>query len=186
VLPESVEFDIDLRPGSDRQSYLDSLNTALQPLGVSAQPNTGRLSASLLAMEGLIAILSTMLIAVAGLGVLNTVVLDTRERVHDLGIFKALGMSPRQAIAAILTSVTVAGVLGDAVGMPIGAALHHAVLPAMGHAAGARIPSADITVYHLPVLAPLALGGLVIAIARALLPAGWAARTRTAAALRTE
>lgn len=186
VLPESVEFDIDLAPGTDVQGYLDSLNSALQPLGIAAQPNTGRLSAGLLAMEGLIAILSAILIAVAGLGVLNTVVLDTRERVHDFGIFKALGMSPRQTITAVLTSVTVVGVLGDAIGVPIGAALHHAVLPAMGHAAGARIPAADITVYHLPVLAPLALGGLVIAVAGALLPAGWAARTRTAVALRTE
>lgn len=35
-------------------------------------------------------------------------------------------------------------------------------------------------------LLPLALGGLLIATAGALLPAGWAARTRTATALRTE
>jgi putative ABC transport system permease protein len=27
------------------------------------------------------------------LGVLNTVVLQTRERVHDLGVFKAVGMT---------------------------------------------------------------------------------------------
>ena len=32
-----------------------------------------------------------MLVSVAGLGVLNSVVLDTRERVHDLGVCKALG-----------------------------------------------------------------------------------------------
>ncbi|MCW2918807.1 MAG: transporter permease, partial [Actinomycetia bacterium] len=54
------------------------------------------------------------------------------------------------------------------------------------HAAGTKIPAADIAVYHLPVLVPLVLGGLVIATAGALLPAGWAARTRTATALRTE
>jgi putative ABC transport system permease protein len=36
------------------------------------------------------------------------------------------------------------------------------------------------------VLLPLAFGGLVIAIAGALLPAGWAARTSTTKALRTE
>jgi len=35
-------------------------------------------------------------------------------------------------------------------------------------------------------LAVLALGGLVLAVAGALLPAGWAASTRTATALRTE
>jgi putative ABC transport system permease protein len=41
-------------------------------------------------------------------------------------------------------------------------------------------------VYGPATLVPLTLGGLVIALLGALLPAGWAARTRTAVALRTE
>jgi putative ABC transport system permease protein len=45
---------------------------------------------------------------------------------------------------------------------------------------------ADLAVYHLPVLVPLVLGGLVLATAGALVPAGWAAKARTATALRTE
>jgi putative ABC transport system permease protein len=32
---------------------------------------------------------------VAALGVLNSVVMATRQRVHDLGVFKAVGMTPR-------------------------------------------------------------------------------------------
>jgi putative ABC transport system permease protein len=137
-------------------------------------------------MDTLAAMLTVMLLAVAGLGVLNTVVLDTHERIHDFGVFKALGMSPKQTIAMVLTSVAGIGLFAGAIGVPIGITLHDYVLPAMGRAAGTRIPAADIAVYHLPVLVPLALGGLVIAIAGALLPAGWAARTRTATSLRTE
>jgi putative ABC transport system permease protein len=137
-------------------------------------------------MDSLAATLTLMLVTVAGLGVLNTVVLDTRDRVHDLGVFKALGMSPKQMIAMVITSVAGIGLLAGVVGVPIGIVLHHLVLPAMGQAAGTRIPAADIAVYHLPVLLPLALGGLVIAVVGALLPAGWAARTGTATALRTE
>jgi len=56
----------------------------------------------------------------------------------------------------------------------------------MGRAAGTGIPQVDTDVYHLRILIPLALGGLVIALAGALLPAGWAARTSTTRALRTE
>ena len=38
-----------------------------------------------------------MMVAVAaGLGVLNTVLMTTRDRVHDLGMFKSLGMRPGQ------------------------------------------------------------------------------------------
>ena len=130
--------------------------------------------------------LTLLLVAVAGLGILNTVVLDTRERVHDLGVFKTLGMSPRQTVSMVLTAVALIGLLAGAIGVPIGIALHDYVLPAMGHAAGTTIPAVDMAAYTLPMLITLILGGPVIATAGALLPAGWAATTRTATALRTE
>ena len=41
----------------------------------------------LIAVVTLIALLTILLVVVAGLGVLNTVVLQLRERVHDLGVF---------------------------------------------------------------------------------------------------
>ncbi|MEV6837264.1 ABC transporter permease [Streptomyces sp. NPDC051133] len=127
-----------------------------------------------------------MLAAVAGLGVLNTVVLDTRERVHDLGVMKAVGMTPRQVLTMVITSVAAVGLLAGAAGVPLGVALHHHVTPLMGHAVGMTLPASVVAVYHRPALALLSLGGLVIAVAGALLPAGWAARAGTATALRTE
>lgn len=42
-------------------------------------------------LTALIALLTLLLAVVAGLGVLNTVLLHARERVHDLGVFKAVG-----------------------------------------------------------------------------------------------
>ncbi|WP_435852445.1 ABC transporter permease [Streptomyces sparsogenes] len=127
-----------------------------------------------------------MLVAVAGLGVLNAIVLDTRERVHDLGVHKALGMTPRQTVTMVLASVVVVGLAGGALGVPAGLALHKAILPAMGHSAGLTLPTSALDVYTPPELLLLGLGGLLIAVTGALLPAGWAARTRTATALRTE
>jgi putative ABC transport system permease protein len=186
ILPQLVQFNIDLVPGTSRQSYLDSLDAALLPYGVTAQPNSAQVSSMLISMDTLAAMLTLMLVAVAGLGVLNTVVLDTRERIHDFGVFKALGMSPKQTIAMVITSVAGIGLLAGTIGVPIGIVLHDAVVPVMGQAAGTTIPGDDIAIYHLPVLVPLLLGGLVIATAGALLPAGWAARTRIATALRTE
>jgi putative ABC transport system permease protein len=44
----------------------------------------------------------------------------------------------------------------------------------------------DISIYHPLLLLPLLLGGLVIALAGAIVPAGWAAKTTTATALRAE
>ncbi|MEV0092194.1 FtsX-like permease family protein [Streptomyces sp. NPDC050738] len=186
---KASQFNIDLTSGTNVTKYLSGLNTALEGSG-SAAASTAELfdssSSVILIMEALIATLTLLLVAVAVLGVLNTVVLDTRERVHDLGVFKALGMSPRQTVAMVLTSVSATGLLAGLVGVPVGMAVHGWITPQMGHGVGTNIPSADIDVYDARLLAVLALGGLVIAAAGALLPAGWAARTGTANALRTE
>lgn len=186
VLPESVDFHVDLDPGVAAKSYVDKLNTALAPLGGAADVNVAEISGTVVAMDTLAATLTVMLVVVAGMGVLNTVVLDTRERVHDIGVFKALGMAPRQTVTMVLTSVAGTGLLAGVLGVPLGVLVHHLVLPAMGRAAGTGLPPSYIAVYAPPMVAPLMLGGLVIAVAGALLPAGWAARTRTATALRTE
>jgi putative ABC transport system permease protein len=53
-------------------------------------------------------------------------------------------------------------------------------------AAQTGIPRAFLNVYRPAELVLLALAGLVIAVAGALAPAGWAAKTRTAFALRAE
>jgi len=134
----------------------------------------------------LVALLTTLLIVVAGLGVLNTVVLQLRERVHDLGVFKSVGMTPRQAIAMVICSVSAVGLVAGIIAVPAGVFVHHGVLPVMGHAANSDLPSSVISVYPLWEIVVLALAGLVIAVVGALGPAGWAARTRTAFALRAE
>jgi putative ABC transport system permease protein len=181
-----VAYHIQIQPGTNVKSYVDSLNATLRPLNAEAEVNTGEISSIVVAMDTLTGTLTLLLVAVAGLGVLNTVVLDTRERVHDLGVFKALGMSPRQTVTMVLTSVGLTGLVAGLIGVPAGIAVHDWILPAMGRAAGTGVPAVDLDVYHLPVLVPLLFGGLAIAIVGALLPAGWAARTRTARALRTE
>jgi uncharacterized protein len=47
--------------------------------------------------------LPVMLVTAARFGILNAVMLDVRDRVHDIGIQKALGMTPRQTLTAVLT-----------------------------------------------------------------------------------
>ncbi|MER5274907.1 FtsX-like permease family protein [Streptomyces sp. NPDC002809] len=173
--------------GTDVPGYVDALNKELAPLGATAR--AGGLDAGgdmVVTLNALSAFLTLMLVAVAALGVLNGVLLDTRERIRELGVHKALGMTPRQTIAMVLTSVVVTGLAAGALGVPLGVALHGWVMPAMGDSVGLRLPDSVLAVYHGAQLFPLVLGGLFIATLGALLPAGWAARTRTATALRTE
>jgi putative ABC transport system permease protein len=85
-------------------------------------------------------------------------------------VFKAIGMTPRQTLAMI----------------PAGVYLHHGVVPVMVHAANSGYPPSLISVYAPWEFVLLAFAGLVIAVGGALGPAAWAARTRTAFALRAE
>lgn len=172
--------------GTDVGGYIEALNERLEPLGITARGRESNESEMVVVIDALTAILTLMLVTVAGLGVLNGVVLDTHERVRDLGIHKALGMTPRQIVGMVITSVVLSGLVGGALGAPAGMALHAAVLPAMGHSAGLELPESVVGVYDVPDVLMLGLGGVLIAVLGALLPAGWAARTRTVTALRTE
>jgi putative ABC transport system permease protein len=178
------QYDVALTPGTSAQAYANAVGAKLgQNYNVSANVSS---SQQFYVIIGLIATLTLLLVAVAGLGVLNTVVLQTRERVHDLGVFKAIGMTPRQTVAMVVCSVAGIGLVAGLIAIPAGIALHHYVLPVMGNAAQTAVPASVLNVYHPAEIVLLAVSGLLIAVAGALLPAGWAARTRTAFALRAE
>ncbi len=178
------QFDVGLRPGTSASGYANSVSRRLGP-DYAVELNA-RGPAVVDAMIGLIGTLALLLAAVAALGVLNTVVLNTRERVHDLGVFKAVGMTPRQTIAMAIAWVAGIGLIAGVIAVPLGIALHDEILPAMAGSVGLRLPASFLNVYGGSELTVLALVGVLIAIAGAIAPAAWAAKIRTATALHTE
>jgi putative ABC transport system permease protein len=177
------QFDVSLKPGVNADDYAASLGNVLTGYGVNDFNGGGK---QLIAVVTLVAMLTLLIAIVAGLGVLNTVALQIREKSHDIGIFKALGMTPRQTLTMVVCSVGITGLVAGIIAVPLGIALHHNVLPAMASAANSGLPGSVVSVFSLPEMIILALAGLVIAVAGALIPAGWAANSRTATALRTE
>jgi putative ABC transport system permease protein len=137
------QYDMGLRPGVNAQGYANAVAAKLGQNYSAAVPDDPLLNP----LSGLIAILTLPLAAVAGLGVLNTVVLMTRERVHDLGVFKAVGMTPRQTIAMVATTVAATGLIAGLIAGPAGIALQRAILPIMGNGAQTAIPAAIYNVY---------------------------------------
>jgi putative ABC transport system permease protein len=187
LTPHIDQYNVELASNVSGPDWSTSAAAALTPLNASVQPNTGGgKNIVVITMGALVATLTLMMIAVAALGVLSMVVQDTRERVHDLGILKALGMTPKQTIAMVLTSVTLTGLIAGLIGVPLGVAVEKATLNPMGNAIGRHLPPSVTHTYTAGLLIPLLAGGIVIALLGALLPAGWAARSRTATALRTE
>ena len=177
------EYDVALRPGTSPQGYANAVSAVL---GRSYSASVVHASGQFAAVLTLVAMLTALIMMVAGLGVANTVALQIRERAHDIGVFKAIGMTPRQTLVMIVCSVAATGLAAGLVAVPAGVSLHHAVVPVMAHAANSGYPPSLMSVYAAWQLAVLALAGLVVAAAGALGPAGWAARARTASALRAE
>jgi putative ABC transport system permease protein len=181
--PGLDQYDVGLKPGVTASSYVGALNHALGNGYYASGPQGGQFY---LIADSLIAMLTLMMAAVAGLGVLNTVLLGTRDRVHDLGVFKAVGMTPRQTIAMVLCWVVAPALVAAVIAIPVGMVLHSATADAMARAAYTGLPASFQAVYRPAEIVLLALSGLVIAGVGALLPASWAARARTATALRAE
>jgi putative ABC transport system permease protein len=177
------QYDIGLKPGVSASTYASSLNSALGAGLGAGTPGGGQFFT---VASTLIGMLTLMIVVVAGLGVLNTVLLSTRERTHDLGVFKALGMTPRELTAMVVCWVAAPALVAALIAAPVGSILHVITLRAMANAAGTAIPASFTHVLSPLDLILLALSGLVIAAAGALLPGTWAARSRTATALRTE
>jgi putative ABC transport system permease protein len=187
LTPHIDQFNVELASNVNGADWSTSAAAALTPLNASVQPTSdGGKNIVVITMGALVATLTLMLMAVAALGVLSMVVQDTRERAHDLGIFKALGMTPKQTIAMVLTSVSLTGLAAGLIGVPLGVAVEKATLTPMGNAIGRHLPPSVTHTYTAGLLILLLASGIVIALLGALLPAFWAARSRTATALRTE
>jgi putative ABC transport system permease protein len=179
-------FEVGLTDGTDPHAYVEALSPAVGRAVLPEVTTDTTDSQTINIMLGLITTLALLLAAVAALGVFNTVVLETRERVHEIGVLKSVGMTPRQIRVMVVASMVTVGLVGGALAVPLGYGLHRWILPIMGDAAGTGIPASVVDVYPPLTLIGLGAAGALLAVLGALVPAGWAARTRAATALRAE
>jgi putative ABC transport system permease protein len=180
------EWNIGLKPGVTAGAYTQAVNAKLGGSSPFTAGPGGSGGQFYVIAIGLIGLLSLMVAIAAGLGVLNTVLMTTRDRVHDLGIFKSLGMRPGQVVVMVICWVVGPAVIAGAIAAPAAVALNTATLHAMAATAHTGVPASFTDVFPVSRLALLSLAALGIAVLGALLPATWAARTRPATALRAE
>ncbi len=187
-------YEVAVKSDTDQQEYQAALSRALGPgfnvTVIGTGPNNG-VGYFALVDTSLIRLLTILVAVLAGLGVLNSVLMLTRERVHDLGVFKAVGMTPRQIIATVTCWAVAPAIAAAIIALPAGMALQNAVMHAIfarqpGSISPATSLSSLVHVYTVGGLLLLALAGLGIAIVGALVPASWAAVSRAATALRVE
>ena len=129
------------------------------------------------------AVLVAVLAGIALLGVFDSVWIGVQERARELGLLKAVGMTGSQIVGSALAGAALMGVVGFAIGLPVGIAATRALLDGLGHNLGfGPLPThaePGLLVLALPVLVGVALLGAAI-------PARRAARLPVAEALRME
>jgi hypothetical protein len=93
--------------------------------------------------------LTWLIVILAAIGVFSTLLTQARERVRDLGIYKAIGMTPRQVITMITCWAIAPAIVAAAIALPAGTTLEPTVARAIVTAQAG--PGQNI--------APLVLGG---------------------------
>jgi len=177
-------YDIALKPGTSTGSYISALTRALGPGYLAYSPAGPSIAAEI--DTSFFHLLALLVAALAGLGVLNSVLMATRERVHDLGVFKAVGMTPRQTLAMVICWIAAPTIAAAAIALPAGLITQDFLVRDLAASVGMVLPASFVHVLGAADLALLALAGLGIAAAGALGPATWAARSKTTTALRAE
>ncbi len=134
-----------------------------------------------------VGLLGAVLIAISLGGVFNTVLLETQQRMREMAVLKAIGMSPAQVVAMVLASVAPVAIAAGLIGVPLGLIAQRVVLGYMGEvAARTNIPAPIFDVFSPVMFVVLGLSGFAIGAAGAYLPARRAARARIAPVLAAE
>ena len=136
---------------------------------------------------------------VAGIGIMNIMIVSLMERTREIGILKALGMKSRTVLLIFLSESIIMGLLGGAIGIGLGWTLATIVARSGFLTGGRQMVSTGQSAFGggggglaiTPVLSPtLLLGalafGLIVSVVFAIYPAWRASRLKPVEALRYE
>jgi putative ABC transport system permease protein len=181
LLP-SLTYYATLRPGASPATLAHDLGV-ISNSRLDAQSLDTYLPPSVKQLSSLGIIFGGVLMLIAAISILNGLMLATRERFHEIGIMKAVGLTPRQVIQTLTLNAVALGGLAVAIGLPLG--LWIATTGMQSGAGSVGISSYPVGVDNvaLIILIPVTL---CVAALGAFLPAWWASRVPASVALRYE
>jgi len=162
-----------LAPGADKAAAGHELDQALRPFpGVLARSTQQVKNVVAGHVNSVLALFYALLALVVGmslLGIVNTLSLSLHERTRELGMLRALGMTPEQTRVLIRDESIITAALGAIAGVVLGVLLAWIVTLALG---------GDGVVFALPILQVLGLLvlGLAAGVLASVLPARRAVR----------
>ncbi len=178
-------YDINHTPGTSTADYITTLGRVLGPAYFVLTPSGSSFAFNI--QSSYFRLLAWLVAALAAFGVLNSVLMATRERLRDLGVFKAVGMTPAQSLLMVVCWIVAPTVIAAAIALPAGLISEDILVRHLANSSfGVVLPASFVQVLSVADLALLVLAGLAIAAVGALGPATWAAASRTTTALRAE
>jgi len=157
--PGSTILAVMLTPGADRPGVERAIRARL-PADIyvySGDQAAAAVGASLAQGTKLITVMAWIVVLVAGVALLNTLMLSVLERRRELGVLRAMGSSRRFALQTILAEAAGLGIVGAAIGAVSGAANQYLSTLALTHALGIEIVYAPRTLTIAFACAALAL-----------------------------
>jgi ABC-type lipoprotein release transport system permease subunit len=121
----STEVSIFLQKLGQESGVIDSMKPGLPGYEIeSFQANYPELASAINTKSGVMDIFSVIIIAIAGVGILNLLLMAVYERTREIGVLGAMGLKPAQISLLFILEGIMIGLVGVAVGILLGLALN--------------------------------------------------------------
>jgi ABC-type lipoprotein release transport system permease subunit len=121
----STEVAIFLNRLGQEGSVIDAMKPVLPGYEIeSFQANYPELASTINTKSGVMNVFSVIIIAIAGVGILNLLLMAVYERTREIGVLGAMGLKPHQISFLFILEGTMIGLVGSAAGVILGLAIN--------------------------------------------------------------
>jgi ABC-type lipoprotein release transport system permease subunit len=122
---QSTEVAITLKKLGEERRVMDALRPSLPGYEIQSwDTNFPQLKAAIETKGSVMNIFGVIILMIAGIGILNLLLMAVYERTREIGVLGALGLKPRQISLLFILEGTMMGLVGVAAGVVLGLAFN--------------------------------------------------------------